>query len=122
MRAALPPPLRASLALGLVLALAQASGSAAWGGCETRAVSDDGERCCCDGDAATQRDRLVNGCGCGHMRVPGATLPSREPTVGPAVTVTLPEPVAAVRPMLVPAAPRTSTRPAPETPPPRARA
>jgi hypothetical protein len=133
MRAVPPGPIRASLVLGLalVLALAQASGGAAWSGCERGAPKDDGERCCCDGKAtssccdsgaATPRDRLVNGCGCGHMRVPGATLPSREPTLGPTVTVQLPEPVAAVRSTLVPAAPRTSLRDAPEQPPPRARA
>ena len=134
MRAARSRPLRASLVLGLalVLALSQASGGAAWGGCERRAPSDDGERCCCDGkapgtsccdgDAATQRDRLASGCGCGHVREPGATLPSREPTVGPAVAVRLPEPEAATRALSVPPAVRSSTRDAPEPPPPRARA
>ena len=133
MRAALARPLRASLALGLalVLALAQASGGA-WGGCGRGAPADDGERCCCDGkapgksccdgDAATQRNRLVNDCGCGHGRVPGATLLSRDPTLGPAVAVRLPEPEAATRSTSLASAPRTSLRDAPEPPPPRARA
>ena len=132
MRASSRCPLRASLAFGfaLVLALAQAGG-AAWVACGGDGATPRSESCCCDGSApgasccdgaAAPRDRLVNGCGCDHTRVPGATLASREPTLAPAAAASLPAPDARLDPLPATAAPRGSLRPVPEPPPPRARA